>query len=150
MYILQIPDVGLMQASEVAQPCPTLCDPMDCSLPGASVHGIFQARVLKWVATAFSRGSSQPRDRTLVSRIVGRRFTVWATREVRLNATLINIPRYKATYPIYKGPIFPTGKSISPVRKRTRALRQNFINCILRIPYFFWGKRGKLWKVFLL
>ena len=40
--------------SEVAQSCPTLCDPMDCSLPGSSVHGIFQARVLEWVAIAFS------------------------------------------------------------------------------------------------
>ena len=67
---------------EVAQSCPTLCDPMDCSLPGSSVHGIFQARVLEWVSISFSRRSSQPRDRTLVSRIVGRRFTVWATREV--------------------------------------------------------------------
>ena len=41
--------------SEVAQSCPTLSDPMDCSLPGSSVHGIFQARVLEWVAIAFSR-----------------------------------------------------------------------------------------------
>ena len=40
--------------SEVAQSCPTLCDPMDCSLPGSSVHGIFQARVLEWVAIAFN------------------------------------------------------------------------------------------------
>ena len=40
--------------SEVAQSCPTLSDPMDCSLPGSSVHGIFQARVLEWVAIAFS------------------------------------------------------------------------------------------------
>ena len=38
--------------------CPTLCNPMDCSLPGSSVHGIFQARVLEWVAISFSRGSS--------------------------------------------------------------------------------------------
>ena len=60
--------------SEVAQSCPTLCDPMDCSLPGFSVHGIFQARVLEWVVIAFSRGSSQPRDRTWVSRIVDRCF----------------------------------------------------------------------------
>ena len=44
--------------SEVAQLCPTLCEPMDCSLPGFSVHGIFQARVLEWVAISFSRGSS--------------------------------------------------------------------------------------------
>ena len=68
--------------SEVAQSCPTLCDPMDCSLPHSSIHGIFQARVLEWVAISFSRGSFRPRDQTQVSCIVGRRFTVWATREV--------------------------------------------------------------------
>ena len=67
--------------SEVAQSSPTLCNPMDCSLPGSSVHGIFQARVLEWVAISFSRGSSQPRDRTQVSHIRGRRFNLWATRE---------------------------------------------------------------------
>ena len=65
----------------VAQSCPTLCDPMDCSPPGFSVHGILQARILEWVVISFSRGSSQPRDRTQVSRISGRFFTVWATRE---------------------------------------------------------------------
>ena len=54
---------------------------MDCSLPGFSVHGIFQARVLEWVAISFPRGSSQPRDWTWVSRTAGRRFTIWATRE---------------------------------------------------------------------
>ena len=62
--------------SEVAQLRPTLCDPMDCSLPGSSAHGIFQAIVLECIAISFSRGSSQPRDRTRVSRIVDRRFTV--------------------------------------------------------------------------
>ena len=56
-----------MVESEVAQSCPTLCDPMDCSLPGFSIHGIFQARVLEWVALSFTRGSSLPRDRTQVS-----------------------------------------------------------------------------------
>ena len=50
--------------SEVSQSCPILCNPMDSSLPGSSVHGIFQARVLEWVTISFSRGSSQPRDRT--------------------------------------------------------------------------------------
>ena len=45
----------------------TLCDPMDCSPPGSSVHGISQARTLEWVAVSFSRGSSQPRDDTRVS-----------------------------------------------------------------------------------
>ena len=69
------------KGSEVAQSCPTLCDPMDWGLPGFSVHGIFQARVLEWVAISFSRGSSWPRDRTQVSGIVGRCFTLWATRE---------------------------------------------------------------------
>ena len=68
--------------SEVAQSCPTLCDPIDCSLAGSSVHGIFQAIVLEWIAISFSRGSSQPKAWTRVSRIVDRRFTVWATREV--------------------------------------------------------------------
>ena len=62
--------------SEVVQSCPTLCDPMDCSLPRSSVHGIFQARVLEWVAISFSRGSSRPRDQTWVSHIVGRCFTI--------------------------------------------------------------------------
>ena len=61
--------------------CLTLCDPMDCSLPGSLVHGIFQAWILEWVAIAFSSGSSWPRDRTRVSHIVGRCFTLWATRE---------------------------------------------------------------------
>ena len=69
--------------SSVTQSCPTLCDPMDYSLPGFSIHGIFQARVPQWVAISFSRGSSQPRDRIQVSCIVGRRFTLWATREAQ-------------------------------------------------------------------
>ena len=66
--------------SGVAQSCPTLCNPMDCSLPGSSVHRIFQAIVLEWVSISFSRGSSRPRDWTQVSSIVDRRFTMWATR----------------------------------------------------------------------
>ena len=57
-------------------------NPMDCRLPCSSIHGIFQARVLEWVAISFSRGSSRPRDRTRVSHIVGRHFTICATREV--------------------------------------------------------------------
>ena len=55
---------GLLEKSEVAQLCPTLCNPMDCCLPGSSIHGIFQARVLEWVTISFSRGSSWSRDRT--------------------------------------------------------------------------------------
>ena len=67
--------------SEVAQSCPTLWDPVDCSLPGSSVHGILQARILEWVAISFSRGSSRPRDWTPVSHIADRCFNLWATRE---------------------------------------------------------------------
>ena len=62
----------------VAESWPTLWDPMDCSPPGSSVHGILQARILEWVAIPFSR-SSQPRDLSRVSRIAGRFFTLWAT-----------------------------------------------------------------------
>ena len=50
-----------------AQSCPTLCNPMDCITPGSSVHGIFQARILEWVAISSSRGSSKPRDQTRIS-----------------------------------------------------------------------------------
>ena len=72
---------GYVKVSEVTQSCPTLCDPMDCSLPGFSVHGILQARMLEWVTISFSRGSSWSRDWTQVSRIGGRCFNLWATRE---------------------------------------------------------------------
>ena len=73
---IQSPNLHLICESEVTQSCPTLCDAMDLSLPGFSVNGIFQARILEWVAISFSRGSSQPRDQTRVSHIGGRRFTV--------------------------------------------------------------------------
>ena len=57
---------------------------MDCSLVGSSVHGILQARILDWVDVLFSRGSSQPRDQTQVSRIANEFFTIWATRELKV------------------------------------------------------------------
>ena len=56
---------------KVVQSCLTLCDPM-----GYTVHGIFQAKILEWVAIPFSRGSSKPRDQTQVSHITGRFFTI--------------------------------------------------------------------------
>ena len=61
---------------KVAQSCPTLCNPMDYT-----IHGILQARILEWVAGPFSRGSSQPRDRTQVFHIASGFFTSWATRK---------------------------------------------------------------------
>ena len=87
----QIPNTQKGKESEVAQSCPTLCDPMDCSLPGSSVHGIFQTIVLEWIAISFSRGASRPRDQTQVSHIVDRCFTVWATREVYKNLFITQI-----------------------------------------------------------
>ena len=63
---------------KIIQSCPTLCDPMDYT-----VHGILQARILEWVASPFSRGSSQPRDLTQVSHIAGGFFTRLATREAQ-------------------------------------------------------------------
>ena len=87
--------------SEVAQSCPTLCDPMDCSLSG-SVHGIFQARVLEWIAISFSRGSSRPRNRTRVCCIAGRRFTIWATRgAIKGSLVIHNISTFKHSDRLY-------------------------------------------------
>ena len=71
-------------ACVLTQSCPTLCDPMDCSPSGSFVQEIFLARILEWVAISFSRGSSQPRDRTQVFQIAGRFFTIWATREAQM------------------------------------------------------------------
>ena len=76
----------------VAQLCPALCDPMDCSPPGSSIHGIFQARILEWVAILFSRGSSQPRDQAQISRFAGRFFTIWATRETPRTLEWVAVP----------------------------------------------------------
>ena len=64
--------------------CLVFCDPMDCSSPGSSVHGILQARILEWVAISFSRGSSRPWDQTQFSHTAGRLFTDWATREAQV------------------------------------------------------------------
>ena len=67
----------------VALSCPTLCDLMDCSPPGSSVHGILQERIMKWVAISYSRGSSWSRNWTQVSCFVGSFFTIWSTREAQ-------------------------------------------------------------------
>ena len=76
LYSKSLLVIYFIHESEVTQSCLTLCDPMDCSPPGSSIHGIFQARVLEWVAISSSRRSSRPRDGTRVSHIVGRCFTV--------------------------------------------------------------------------
>ena len=91
-------------SSKSLQSCPTVCDPVDYSPPGSSVHGILQARILKWVAISFLRGSSPPRDLTQVSHIAGRRFKLWATREQPpkywRHKTIITYS-HKSTCPMY-------------------------------------------------
>ena len=81
-----------------------LWDPVDCSLPGSSVHGILQARILEWVAISFSRASSQPRDRTRVSCVGGRCFNLWATKDMflesQINTCLVNVLLYKDWIPV--------------------------------------------------
>ena len=95
------PQFQFESESEVAQSRLTLCDPMDSSLPGSSVHGIFQARVLEWVAISFSKGSSWPRDRTQVSRIVDRRFAVWATRELHESSSICPLKRMTEAHTVW-------------------------------------------------
>ena len=131
--------------SEVAQLCPTLCNPKDCSLPGSSVHGIFQARILEWGAIAFSRRSYQPRDWTQVSCIVDRRFTIWATREVLSNLDSILKSR-DITLPIkvhlVKAMVFPVvmfGCESWIIKKaehwRVDAFELWFCRRLLRVPW---------------
>ena len=101
----------------VAQPWPILCNPMDCSPPGSSVHGILQARALEWVAIPFSRGSSQLKDQTWVFCISGRLFTIWTTREAHWELALLNnwVPKLQRRV-----------KKI-PVLKRTGSLSEKLL-----------------------
>ena len=81
---LKNPEVILCEVKVlITQLCLTLCDPMDWGLPGSSLQGILQARILEWIAIPFFRGSSQPRDWTLVSHIAGKFFIIWAIREAK-------------------------------------------------------------------
>ena len=67
--------------TEIALLCLMLCNPMDCSPTGSNVQGVLQVLTLEWVASAFSRGFSQPRDQTWISYIAGTFFTNYATRK---------------------------------------------------------------------
>ena len=67
----------------VAQSCPTLCDPVKCSLSGSSVRGILQSRIPEWVSIPFSKVSSWTRGQTQVSWIASRFFTIWASKEAQ-------------------------------------------------------------------
>ena len=81
----------LEKGSVCAQSCLTLWDPMDCSLPGSSVHGILQGRILEGIAISSSRGSSQHRDHTWVSCMIGKFFTAWSTKRIKHTWWLIII-----------------------------------------------------------
>ena len=94
----------------IIRSCLTLCDPMNCSPPGSSVHGILQARKLEWVAIPFSRGSSWPRDWTQVSLSAGGFLTSWATREAQ-NFSY----KQKTELPSVSFPARSVGVSESPV-----------------------------------
>ena len=88
LFLTQIRRLSLAFYLYIVLPlCLTLCNPMDCGLPGSTIHGILQARILEWVARPFSRGSSQPRNGTQVSHIAGRFFTIWGTREALLGTS---------------------------------------------------------------
>ena len=93
-YLISVVATQLYKFPQIYWSDTTLHDPMDCRLSGSFVHGIFQARLLEWIAISFSRGSSRPRNRTRVSRIAGRRFTIWATREAQTYMYIIN---YRST-----------------------------------------------------
>ena len=87
----------------VTQPCLTLCNPMDCSPPGSSVHGIISRQIQEWVAISFSRGSSQPRGQIWVSCITDRFFIIWAIRKVLTsNKMTVNRKRWETLYFTYE------------------------------------------------
>ena len=93
----------------------TLCDHMDCSLPGSFIHGIFQARILEWVAISFSRRSSWPRDQSVVSCTADGFFNTWATRENQKQANYSKSPAYKpSSYKLSKmGTCFSVSSHVS-------------------------------------
>ena len=114
----------------VARSCPTLFDPLECSLPGSSVHGILQARMLEWVAIPFSRGSSSSRDQTRVFCIAGRFFTIWATREALSVGQVRKISDVKLAAKPH-----PKDKSILPPECSVGST-------IFRPRFLFWWVRG--------
>ena len=90
----------------VAQSCPTLCIPMDCSSPASSAHGILQVRILEWVVISFSRGSSRPRDWTWVSCIAGRFFTTLSHQGSPFWSVLLSISQTLHTCSYLTGLVF--------------------------------------------
>jgi len=146
------------ESVSVSQSCLTLCNSMDSSPPGSSGHGILQARILEWVSISFSRRSSWPRDRTLISCIswIGSKFfTIWATRETHVCMYVIST--YLCVYAyiyvcIYKYNIFVCVYAVCLVTKLCPILC-NPIDCSLPrllCPWDFPGKNTGVGCHFLL
>ena len=140
---------GTQKESEVAQSCPILCNPIDYKLPCSSFHGIFQARILEWVAISFSRGSSWPRGQTWVSCIARQILYYWANWEAlvgtwkvkvaQLCPTLCN-PMDYIVYGILQARIlewvdFPFSRGSSQPRDRTQ------VSCIADGFFTSWATR---------
>ena len=139
-----LPILTNLSISVVAQSCLTLCDPMNCRPPGSSVHGILQARILKWLAISFSRGFSQPRDWTWVFPITGRCFTLWATRETLTNLDSIlksrdiTLPAKVCQVKTMVFPVVMYGCEHWTVKKAERRIDAFDLRCwrrLLRIPW---------------
>ena len=90
-FLCSFIEVKVKAKVKVNQSCLNLCELMDCCLPGSSGHGILQTKMLEWLAILFSRGSSQPRDRTQFSCISDWFFTIWATREAQVRYFMLNV-----------------------------------------------------------
>ena len=139
----------------VTKSCPTLCDPRDCSLPGHSVHGILQARILEWAAMPSSRGSSQSMDRTQVSCITGKLFTGWTSRETLfvyadLNSNLEvllckDMPKGKN----HKIQDIELGQGIEMRFSRDARNWGEELECLSRGRLWTWGPRMTLGQAFL-
>ena len=121
MYVL----AGNREWVKVTQLCPTLCDLMDYSLLGSSVHGILQARILEWVVISFSRGSYQRRDWTQVSCTAGRFFTIQATKDLELLSKYLENQerKYKDLYLTHIGTRRPTTQQFTLDRYQKNIFR---------------------------
>ena len=120
-----------MHAAQLLQSCPTFCNPMDCSLPGSSVPGIFQARILEWVVMPSSRGASQPRDRNCFSCnscISGKFFTTEPLGKP--SEWLLEVKHFCFTFMTSlsrkKPPIYHTDRSLHRWRKGDLEVLNNF------------------------
>ena len=95
LYLIQFYFIHTCCCCLVAKFCLTLCDPMDCSLPGSPVHGILQTRILEWVTIPFSRRSSLPRDQTCIFCIAGVFFTTEPGKPTHIFTNIYDIYIYK-------------------------------------------------------